>query len=330
MAEDTILRVDGDVATLTLNRPAHHNALNLASWRSLAARARAIAENPTVRVVILMGAGTRAFSAGADIGEFTAKRSTEASARDYGELVESVLEAWWRIPQPVIAAIQGYCLGAGLELALTADFRIAAENAAFGVPASKRGFGISIGDVRRLAQVVGFAHARSLLLRGEQLTAAQSLHIGLIDEITPMAALQIRAKELAGELAENSPGAMAWMKQVVAIAMSEAGQQLTREERVGAHVFATRDSAEGVAAFLQRRKPSFEGGVWQSGPDYGQAISSKRLADFGDASPSRIGTRVPRRAPSHRPGEARRSADQPAAPGRQSRTESTSREHQNS
>lgn len=254
-----LLRRDGPLATVTLNRPRAHNALNLAAWRLLGEVAGELAADRSTRVVVLTGQRGWAFCSGADIAEFPAERLEPSEARRYGELAEAALVAWQALPQPVIARIRGYCLGAGLELALCADFRLAAEGASFGVPAARRGFGLSLGDIRRLADLVGPARARALLLTGETLPAAAARALGLVDEVAPPEALDGRVEALAQTLLANAPLAMAWIKLAVRAATGGDTASLTPEETVGAQVFATRDAAEGVAAFLERRAARFEG-----------------------------------------------------------------------
>lgn len=255
-----LLHVAGAVVTVTLNRPQTRNAINRAAWQQLLEHARWISSRSDIRVVVLTGQGNAAFSAGADIAEFPAARLTADAARQYGELVELALEAWAALPQTVIAAVRGFCLGAGFELALTADVRIASDDAAFGIPAVKRGFGISVADARRVADVVGVAAARRLLVTGRTLSASGAMAIGLVDDVVPFADLATRVDALAAELAANAPLAVAWAKEAVArVARGRSDGDLTPEERVGAHLFATRDAAEGVAAFLARRPPRFTG-----------------------------------------------------------------------
>ena len=253
------LVVAGQVATVTLNRPARHNALDLAAWRALAEAAARVAADPAVRVVVLTGQGSRAFSTGSDIAEFPEARLGATAARYYTEISEAALGAWAKLPQPVVAAIRGYCLGAALELALTADFRLASDDAVFGVPAAKLGIGISVADARRLVDVVGPARARALLLSGDRLPAAEALAIGLVDEVVPAPALAGRVDARVRALLANAPRTMAWIKQAVDLAVRHPDVEPLAVDALGTHVFATRDCAEGVAAFLARRRPDFEG-----------------------------------------------------------------------
>jgi len=209
-------------------------------------------------VVVLTGAG-RTFSTGSDITEFPEERLSVAAARHYTETYEAALDAWSKLPQPVIARITGYCLGAALELALTADFRIAAADAVLGIPAVRLGIGISVSDARRLVDVVGPARARRILLSGERLPAAQSLSLGLVDEAVPAEALDACVADRTRVLLANAPLTMAWIKRCVDFATRHPDGEPFAFDVLGAQVFATRDCAEGVDAFLAHRAPQFRG-----------------------------------------------------------------------
>ena len=254
-----LLEIDGPIATVTLNRPDRRNALNLAVWQALRATATRLMGDPDVRVVVIRGAGEQAFSAGSDISEFPTARLGAEAARHYNEIYEPALEAWSQLPQPVIARVHGFCLGAASELALTADFRIAAEGAVFGIPAVKLGIGISVSDARRLIDVVGVGRARALLLTGERVNAERAVQIGLVDEVVPADQLDARIDAFVKELLSNAPHAMTWVKRVVAHAASHPGEPAVPFDSLGTQVFSTQDSAEGVAAFIERRPPTFTG-----------------------------------------------------------------------
>ena len=255
-----LLQRSGARATITLNRPDQRNALNLECWRLLEACAATIAADSSIRVVLLTGTGTEAFSAGADIGEFATSRRDVADATDYGERCEAVFAAWQALPQPVVARLHGYCLGAGFELALCADLRLASDTLRCGVPAVQRGFGVSLGDLERLRAVTSAHWAKRLLLTGEELTAAAAHQCGLLDLVVPAAELDAAVEAVVRRLERNAPLAMAWVKRLAALADDAAREQsLGPAERVGAQLFATTDAAEGAAAFRATRPPRFTG-----------------------------------------------------------------------
>jgi enoyl-CoA hydratase/carnithine racemase len=252
-----LLSREGSVATVTLHRPERRNALNLACWHALTDIATQLAADTSVRVVVLTGGTT--FSAGSDIAEFPEARLGAEAARRYNEVYEGALRAWATLPQPVIAEIAGYCLGAALELALTADFRLAAAGAALGIPAAKLGIGISVADARRLVDVVGPARARALLLSGERLTADRALALGLVDEVAADSELAERVESLVQVLLANAPQTMTWVKRATAFAQRYPNDDPFAFDVLGTQLFATQDCAEGVAAFLTHRPPHFTG-----------------------------------------------------------------------
>jgi enoyl-CoA hydratase len=259
-AHPVVVKIDEPVAVVTLNRPSRRNSLNLAAWRALVEIAARLATMPTVRAIVLTGQGDAAFSSGSDITEFPRERLGIPAARRYGELVENALEAWLALPQPVVARIHGYCLGAGLQLALTADFRLASDDASFGIPAVKLGIGISVADARRLVDVVGPARARALLLTGEILSSADARAIGLVDDVAPAHEISDRVQARVATLLPGAPHSLAWVKRAVGLARRYPDTSgLDQDEALGTAVFATRDCAEGVAAFLSDRRPLFEG-----------------------------------------------------------------------
>ena len=253
------LTIAGAVATVALNRPERRNALNLASWEALRATATRLADDDAVRVVVLTGHDGGPFSAGSDIAEFPQKRLGGAAARQYTEVSEAALDAWSKLPQPVVARIAGYCLGAALELALTADFRIASDDAAFGIPAVRLGIGISVADARRLIDVVGPSRAKALLLSGERVSAARALALGLIDDAVPLEELDQRVERQVRLLLANAPKTMAWIKQAVDFAARHPDGEPFGFDVLGTRVFDSHDTAEGVQAFLTHRAPEFTG-----------------------------------------------------------------------
>lgn len=258
-APPILFSLDGPVARVTLNRPSRRNALNLACWTALSEIAAQLAVDRSIRVVVLSGCEPGTFSAGSDITEFPHARLGSEAARHYNEVYDGALSAWSALTQTVVAQIDGFCLGAALELALTADFRVASDSSKFGIPAVKLGIGISVADARRVIDVVGPARARALLLTGESINAARAREIGLIDEVLPAEELPARVDALVQTLLSNAPRSMAWMKQVVDFANRHPDQPALPFDVLGAEVFASEDTAEGVAAFLARRPPTFRG-----------------------------------------------------------------------
>jgi enoyl-CoA hydratase len=251
------LSTEDGVATVTIHRPEKRNALNAQVRRELVDALDALAEDPDVRVVILTGAGDRAFVAGADIGEFAERSPLEQRAAMEGRRVFEVLADH---PKPTIAAINGYALGGGCELALACDLRIAARSARLGQPEVALGLLPGGGGTQRLPRLVGLGRALRMILTGDLLDAEEAARIGLVDEVVDDDALAGRARAVANRIAAHSPVAVKLIKQAVRAAAElplSAGLALERELFITA--FASEDRAEGVAAFLEKRTPAFRG-----------------------------------------------------------------------
>jgi enoyl-CoA hydratase len=251
------LSIDDGVATVTIHRPEKRNALNAQVRRELVDALDALAADPDVRVVILTGAGDRAFVAGADIGEFAERSPLEQRAAMEGRRVFEVLADH---PKPTIAALNGYALGGGCELALACDLRIAARSARLGQPEVALGLLPGGGGTQRLPRLVGLGRAMRMILTGDLVDAEEAARIGLVDEVVDDDALTERARAVATRIAAHSPVAIKLIKQAVRAAAElplSAGLALERELFITA--FASEDRAEGVAAFLEKRTPAFRG-----------------------------------------------------------------------
>jgi enoyl-CoA hydratase/carnithine racemase len=246
----------GPVATLTLNRPAAKNALNQAMWRALPEAMAEIAGRPELRVLIVQGAGG-VFAAGADITEFPVVFADHAAALAYGALLEAALDAVEAVEIPILARIEGPCIGAGLALALACDLRLAAEDARLGAPPAKLGLMYSLGDVRRLTRAVGVSTAKSMLFTGALLDAPSALRLGLVDEVHPTAELADTVEAKARAMAELSPWSLRKAKAVMRLVEDGVRRDTTETRAWFADGPMGPDFAEGVAAFHARRKPHF-------------------------------------------------------------------------
>lgn len=253
------LRLDrqGRVAIITINRPDKRNALNIKTREEGAALLDQLREDDSVGVVVFTGAGDKAFIAGADIGEFAGR--TAITQREV-MTSRSLFTAIDMFPKPVIAMINGYCLGGGCELALACDIRIASENASFGQPEINLGIIPGGGGTQRLTRLVGEGKAMEMILTGEIIDARTAFAIGLVNTVVPADELQAKTLEMANRIAEKSPIALQLAKEAVKLASrSNLDEGLRREVDLFALCFSTEDKNEGVSAFLEKRKPAFKG-----------------------------------------------------------------------
>ena len=245
------------VTLLTVNRPEKMNALNAAVRAAIFETFDRLRADPGVRVVVLTGAGDKAFIAGADIREFENRRALEQyRAMQAGDIYAHVD----RFPKPVIAMINGYCLGGGCELAMACDIRIASDRAKLGQPEINLGIIPGGGGTQRLPRLVGEGVALRMIYTGEIVDAARALAWGLVDEVVPHDRLRDRTLELARAIAQKSPAALQAAKEAVkAAARMPLDEGLKYEKVLFGLLFSTEDKEEGVRAFLEKRTPTFHG-----------------------------------------------------------------------
>ena len=254
------IRVEQDerVATVTMDRPEARNALSRALVTEFRAALAELAADAALRAVIVRGSGTRAFCAGADLVERTTLTAEERV--DHLEAIWALCEEIVAVPVPVIAAIRGFCLAGGAEVALACDVRVAAEDAVFGFPEVAVGIFPGAGGVIRLPRVVGHGVARELLYTGRRIDAAEAHRIGLVDRVVPPGTELATAWNVARQIAANAPLAIRAMKRALAAADGrppEEAAPLVMAERLP--LDRTADYAEGIAAFAAKRPPRFEG-----------------------------------------------------------------------
>jgi enoyl-CoA hydratase len=251
------LSIDNGVATMTLNRPQALNAFTSQQLDLLVAVIREVAANPAVRVAILTGAGERAFAAGADIKEMVALDPEAGLA--FGRRGHAAANALEAMPQPVIAAVNGFAFGGGCELALACDIRLASENAHFAQPEVGLGIPPGWGGSQRLPRLVGPGIASELILTGRHVFAEEALRIGLVNAVHPLDQLLPAAREMAGSIAKNSPRAVRAAKALMKLAYQGApGPGLDAEARAFGAAFETADQQEGMTAFVEKRAAQFQ------------------------------------------------------------------------
>jgi enoyl-CoA hydratase/carnithine racemase len=246
----------GAMATLTLQRPAARNALNLAILRDLPVLLAELAEDETVRVLVVQGAGGN-FASGADISEFDQTFADHAAALAYGALLEQAIGGLAAWPKPVLAKIEGYCIGAGLALALACDLRLAGAGAKLGAPPAKLGLIYSLGDTRRLVNAVGPSAAKAMLFTARLRNAPEALRLGLVDEVYSDAELEGSVDDLAQTIASLSPRSIRTAKAMVGQIMKGVVEDTDETRAWFADAATGEDFAEGLAAFHAKRPPAF-------------------------------------------------------------------------
>ncbi len=258
MADSLVtLAREGHVAVVTLTRTAKLNSLTPAMLDELERIARALEADQDVRVVVLTGSGEKAFCVGADINEWAALQPLDMWRR-WVRRGHQVFDQWARLRQPVIAAINGHAFGGGLELAITADIRIAAEGATFALPEASIGTCPGWSGSQRLVTLIGASHAKYLALSGTRVTAMNALSSGLVHEVVPAANLTERAMRLAQDMATKAPVSLQLTKQLINAAAGEDAA-VTLEAIAGALAATTEDGAEGVRSFREKRPPQYVG-----------------------------------------------------------------------
>ena len=248
------------VAWLTLDNPSKLNAISLPMWLTLSEALTRFERDPLVRCVVLTAKGDKAFCVGADISQFEQVRSGPESSAEYDRVTRGTLGQLQAFPKPTIAMISGFCLGAGVALALACDLRIAATGSRFGVPAAKLGIGYFYGGVKRLTDLIGPAQAKRLLYTADRYPAEEMLRIGFVEELAGPDELTARVQALASVIAGNAPLTIAAAKYAVETVCSDAPQ---RDVAGCAAMVQTcidsEDHAEGRRAFMEKRAPVFRG-----------------------------------------------------------------------
>ena len=256
--ENILFEKDGAVGSLTINRPKSLNALNPATLHEIAACLQDVRRDQSIHCLIITGEGDRAFIAGADIAAMVSMTALEGKA--FAALGLSVLRTLEELPIPVIAAVNGFALGGGTELALACDLIIAADKAKFGQPEINLGVIPGFGGTQRLARRIGLPRARELIYSGDMIDAETALRYGLVNKVVPLADLMSEAKVLAHKLAAKPPVAIRQAKAAINTGIDLDLENGCRfENEAFALTFATADKVEGMKAFLQKRAANFKG-----------------------------------------------------------------------
>jgi len=255
-----IAEKDGAVGHLIFNNPARHNAVSLEMWEGVARIIDDFERDDAIRVIVVSGAGGRAFVSGADISEFKERRASEEAAAAYSKISEGARMRLQETLKPTIAMIRGYCIGGGVGTALACDMRIAAEGSKFGVPAAKLGLGYAYDGIKKLVDLVGPACAREIFFTARQFGAEEALRMGLVNQVVPGEELESYVKNYCDMIAANAPLTVRSAKVAIREALrDESARDLALCKRLVDECFASQDYAEGRTAFMEKRKPAFKG-----------------------------------------------------------------------
>ena len=258
--DKVLSRKEGGVGYIVFNNPERHNAMSLDMWSATGRIMDEFKADASLRVVVLTGAGSKAFVSGADISKFGAERSNEAAVAHYNETVEKASIALHTYPKPTIAMIRGYCIGGGLGIAMCCDLRIATEQSTFAVPAAKLGLGYGHHGVKRLLDVVGPSFTKEIFYTARQFKADEAQMMGLINRVVPDAELEGYVQKYAETIAGNAPLTIKAVKAVVSEMMKdEKTRDLKRAQAAVDACFKSKDYEEGRKAFMEKRKPVFTG-----------------------------------------------------------------------
>ncbi len=255
-----IAEKDGPVGRLVFNKPAKHNATSTDMWEAIPTILDDFEKDPAIRVVVVTGAGDKAFVSGADISEFETARSTPEQVKSYDQKSELANRRLTKCSKPTIARIRGYCVGGGLAVSLTCDIRIASETSKFAVPAAKLGLGYRAPGIQTLMNVVGPAYAKEIFYTARLFSAPEALAMGLVNRVVPDAELDAYVDDYCRRIGENAPLTMHAVKRTVEELTRLDGQpDLERSTRLVEECFASEDYIEGRRAFMEKRKPVFRG-----------------------------------------------------------------------
>ena len=260
-ADGKILKtITEGVGVVTFNNPEKRNAMSLEMWEGLGQALTELRDDPDVRVVVLVGAGDKAFVSGADISQFEKTRHNAAASEAYSKKSEAQRALLANYPKPTIACIRGFCLGGGMQVAMLTDIRIAAEDSQFGIPAAKLGIAYGYDGLRNLVSLVGPSWARLIMYTGMRIGSAEALRIGLVDRVLPNGELWNATMEIARTISGNAPLAIKAAKITIAQVLKDPDKRdMAAIKQIGIDCMDSEDFREGRRAFMEKRKPQFKG-----------------------------------------------------------------------
>jgi len=255
-----IARKEGRVGYLVFNNPERHNAVSLDMWASVVEILQDFAVDKNIRVVVVTGAGEKAFISGADISRFGDERSNEKAIAHYNATVEKAYKAIEQFPKPTIAMIRGYCMGGGLGFALGCDLRICGDDARFALPAAKLGLGYAFAGIKRFVETVGPSFAKEIFFTARQFDAAEAAAMGLVNRVLSITKLESYVKNYATTIADNAPLTVDGTKFIVGEVLKDPSERnIPGCAEVVERCFKSADYQEGRKAFMEKRKPEFTG-----------------------------------------------------------------------
>jgi enoyl-CoA hydratase/carnithine racemase len=260
-ADGKILQnVSDGVGVITFNNPDKRNAMSLEMWEGLGHALTSLRDDPAIRVVILVGAGDKAFVSGADISQFEKTRHNAAASEEYSKRSEAQRALLASYPKPTIACIRGFCLGGGMQVAMLTDIRIASDNSQFGIPAAKLGIAYGYDGLKHLVSLVGPSWARLIMYTGMRIDAGEALRIGLVDRVLPDGELWNATMDIARTISGNAPLAIKAAKITIAeVLKDESKRDMDAIKKIGMACMDSEDFREGRTAFMEKRKPQFKG-----------------------------------------------------------------------
>ena len=260
ITERLIAEKQGAIGWITFNNPARRNAISVDMWEAMPRVLDRFESDPAIRVIVLTGAGDKAFVSGADISQFEGRRSSAQGVRYYEEISEGAQLRFQNSEKPVIAMIRGFCLGAGVNIALASDLRLAADDARFGIPAARMGLGYRVSSTKNLVDTVGAANAREILLTARQFSADEARSMGMVHSVVPAAELEALVMEYCATIAANAPLTLRTAKRIIReLLKSPAEFDAAGCAALVKQCFESQDYAEGRRAFMEKRKPVFTG-----------------------------------------------------------------------
>lgn len=260
MTDKMLSRKDGAVGYVIFNNPERHNAVSLDMWEATSRILADFRSDDAVRVVVLTGAGTKAFVSGADISKFGSERSSEEAVAHYNRQTEKTYSDIHDFPKPTIAMIRGYCVGGGVGLATCCDIRIASNDSRFAVPAAKLGLGYDYPGLKRLIDIVGASFAKEIFFTARQFDAEEARVMGLVNRVLPGGELEAYVKSYAETIAANAPLTLGSVKLIVREALKdESARDIPAMAESVRKCFGSKDYVEGRTAFMEKRKPVFTG-----------------------------------------------------------------------